>query len=195
LTATRGRLMLQTPVNNGTNDTAFCCARQNPVISLPSRRTLEAIRSRDARQETWNSRQVLCRELTLFADRGSERPSSSNRPGDRVDFIPKGIFGTGLAQLSSPHNPLFALKRRGERDRRQPNGRAAPAGEGQGFESPILFHKYLSVWPFRVVGGSTEVTEGYPPYSRLALERVSTDKRVGGEAEGGLFLKFLGRSI
>lgn len=33
----------------------------------------------------------------------------------------------------------------------------------------------------------SEVTERYPPYSRLALERVPT--AVGGVAEGGIWLK------
>ena len=42
-------------------------------------------------QESWHSRQVLCRELTLVAASGSERPSSPNRPGGRVDFIPNGL--------------------------------------------------------------------------------------------------------
>ena len=39
----------------------------------------------------------------------------------------------------------------------------------------------------RTVGRHSEVTERYPPYSRLALERGLALIRVGGEAEGGLF--------
>lgn len=42
-------------------------------------------------QESWHSRQVLCRELTLVAASGSERSRALSRQGDRVDFIPKGI--------------------------------------------------------------------------------------------------------
>jgi hypothetical protein len=94
-----------------------------------------------------DSRQVLCRELTLCTvwSKGSERPSSSNRPGDRVDFIPKGL---------------------------------APVEHWQGSIRALMY----GLSGLRL---ESLVTERYSPYSRLALERVST-MRVGGEAEGGL---------
>lgn len=109
-------------------------------------------------QESRHSRQVLCRELTFIAVKGSERPSSPNRPGSRVDFIPKGISMQDQGNLT-----VRWLRVR------------LPMNLG-------LASKYLSVWLFgvvRTVGRHSEVTERYPPYSRLALAQTHLKRWVG----------------
>ena len=113
------------------------------------------------------SQQVWCRELTLCTERsgGSERRLSSNRPASRVDFIPKGISEWWL-----------------------PNGKAVACEATLcGFDSRPSPRSIFRYGPQGSKAIEPQVLGGYPPYSRLALERVLTAKAVGGEAESGVF--------
>jgi hypothetical protein len=97
-----------------------------------------------------NSRQVLCRELTPFADGGSERSRALRRQGGRVDFIPKGIFGTGVAQFPG-------ISRSQDTGR---CGRAAPAqGKVVGSNPSTCPTSIFRYGLLRVAGGSPEVTQ------------------------------------
>jgi hypothetical protein len=129
--------MLKLPRSNGDTLPRSAAYVKNPVES--SRLTAREYRSAwGMLSETQDSQQVWCRELTLVAASGSERPESPNRHRDRVDFIPESRQRTFWYGLSGS-----------------------------------------KVQP--------QVLSRYPPYSRLALERVLTAKAVGGEAESGVF--------
>ena len=98
-----------------------------------------------------------CRELTLVAASGSERPLTANPVGDRVDFDTKGFWVHLVVSEDCLTRQSFD-----------------PIGHRCAQNPPV--------WPFRLNQlRSWRVTERYPPYSRLALERVPT--AVGGEAE------------
>ena len=111
-------------------------------------------------QETQESRYYLCRELTLVAASGSERPSSSNRPGDRVDFNTEGYL------MECDHR-VWKVSMKSHR-----------ISFGMAFQG------------YRNVVRHSEVTERYPPYSRLALERVPTVRGGWGSGRRTIALKF-----
>ena len=92
-----------------------------------------------------------CRELRLVAASRSERPLTANPVGNRVDFDTKGFWTVDVEAAGQTHmeaRNVYATNRR-----------------------KTLAVQNPPVWPFRLKLQSL-VTERYPPYSRLAPERV-----------------------